>query len=235
MRALVVEDEARLREGLRDQLVKQGFTVDVAADGEEGLFAGKEYPLDIAIIDLGLPKLSGLDLIRKPCAAAGKKFPILILTARDRWQDKVEGLQAGADDYVAKPYHFEEVLARMQALLRRAGGWASPILECGPIRLDTRAQAVTLERRADRAHHFRIPHPRAHDAARRRRDLEDRAHRAPVRPGLRARQQRHRSVHRPPAPQARSRRNAAARSKPCADAATASLDRSQRDGAHPGA
>ena len=125
MRALVVEDEAALREGLRDQLVKQGFTVDVAADGEEGLFAGKEYPLDIAVIDLGLPKLSGLDLIRS-LRKAGKTFPILILTARDRWQDKVEGLQAGADDYVAKPYHFEEVLARMQALLRRAGGWASP-------------------------------------------------------------------------------------------------------------
>jgi len=143
MRALVVEDEAALREGLRAQLVEQGFTVDVAADGNEGLFAGSEYPLDIAVIDLGLPKLSGLDLIRA-LRKAGKKFPILILTARDRWQDKVEGLQAGADDYVAKPYHFEEVLARVQALLRRAGGWASPILECGPIRLDTRAQVVTL-------------------------------------------------------------------------------------------
>jgi two-component system, OmpR family, response regulator PhoP len=143
MRALVVEDEAALREGLRAQLVEQGFTVDVAADGNEGLFAGTEYPLDIAVIDLGLPKLSGLDLIRA-LRKAGKKFPILILTARDRWQDKVEGLQAGADDYVSKPYHFEEVLARVQALLRRAGGWASPILECGSIRLDTRAQVVTL-------------------------------------------------------------------------------------------
>src|SRR3954465_8947183 len=143
MRALVVEDETALREGLRDQLAKQGFTVDGAAAGEEGLFAGSEYPLDIAVIDLGLPKLPGLELIRK-LRAAGKKFPILILTARDRWQDKVEGLQAGADDYVAKPYHFEEVLARMQALLRRAGGWASPILECGPIKLDTRSQTVSL-------------------------------------------------------------------------------------------
>src|SRR3954465_14173712 len=143
MRALVVEDEAALREGLRDQLVKQGFTVDVAADGEEGLFAGSEYPLDIAVIDLGLPKLSGLELIRK-LRTAGKSFPILILTARDRWQDKVEGLQAGADDYVAKPYHFGDALARIPARLRRAVGRASPILECGPIRLDTRAQAVTL-------------------------------------------------------------------------------------------
>jgi two-component system response regulator PhoP len=143
MRALVVEDEAALREGLRDQLVKQGFTVDLAADGEEGLFAGNEYPLDIAVVDLGLPKISGLELIRK-LRAAGKKFPILILTARDRWQDKVEGLQAGADDYVAKPFHFEEVLARVQALLRRSGGWASPELACGAVSLDTRAQTVKV-------------------------------------------------------------------------------------------
>src|SRR4030095_3719329 len=143
MRALVVEDEAALREGLRDQLLKQGFTVDIASDGEEGLFAGSEYPLDIAVVDLGLPKIPGLELIRK-LRAAGKKFPILILTARDRWQDKVEGLQAGADDYVAKPFHFEEVHARVQALMRRAGGWASPVLVCGPIVLDTRKQTVTV-------------------------------------------------------------------------------------------
>src|SRR6187402_521241 len=143
MRALVVEDETTLREGLRAQLVEQGFTVDVAADGNEGLFAGSEYPLDIAVIDLGLPKLSGLDLIRA-LRKAGKKFPILILTARDRWQDKVEGLQAGADDYVAKPFHFEEVLARVQALLRRSGGWASPELACGAVSLDTRAQTVKV-------------------------------------------------------------------------------------------
>ena len=126
MRALVVEDEAALREGLRDQLVKQGFTVDVAADGEEGLFAGNEYPLDIAVIDLGLPKIPGLELIKK-LRTAGKTFPILILTARDRWQDKVEGLEAGADDYVSKPFHYEEVHARLQALLRRAGGWAKAL------------------------------------------------------------------------------------------------------------
>jgi two-component system response regulator PhoP len=146
MRALVVEDETSLREGLRDQLVKQGFTVDIAADGEEGLFAGSEYPLDIAVIDLGLPKIPGLDLIRK-LRAAGKSFPILILTARDRWQDKVEGLQAGADDYLAKPFHFEELLARMQALLRRSGGWAQPVLRCGAVALDPRTQEVTVNSR----------------------------------------------------------------------------------------
>src|SRR6202044_185224 len=121
-----------------------GFTVDVAQDGEEGVFAGLEYPLDVAIIDLGLPKLAGLEVIRR-LRAAGKAFPILILTARDNWQDKVEGLQAGADDYVAKPFHFEEVLARLQALLRRAGGWASPELKCGPVALDTRAQTGRVD------------------------------------------------------------------------------------------
>ncbi|MEP7247499.1 MAG: response regulator transcription factor [Gammaproteobacteria bacterium] len=143
MRILVVEDEATIREGLKTQLVTAGFTVDVAADGEDGLFAGLEYPLDVAIVDLGLPKLSGLEVIRR--LRAGKRtFPILVLTARDRWQDKVEGLEAGADDYVTKPFHFEEVLARVQALMRRAGGWATPELVCGPIVLDTRKQTVTV-------------------------------------------------------------------------------------------
>jgi two-component system response regulator PhoP len=144
MRVLVVEDEAALRETLKARLTEAGFTVDVAQDGEEGLFAGREYPLDVAIIDLGLPKLTGLDVIRR-LRAAGKAFPILILTARDNWQDKVTGLQAGADDYVAKPFHFEEVLARLQALLRRSGGWASPELKCGAVMLDTRAQTVQVD------------------------------------------------------------------------------------------
>lgn len=144
MRALVIEDEAALRDGLREGLTKAGFTVDVAADGEEGLFAGLEYPIDVAVVDLGLPKLPGLEVIRR-WRARDRRFPILILTARDRWQDKVEGLDAGADDYVAKPFHFEEVLARLQALLRRSGGWASASLSCGPVTLDTRAQTVTVE------------------------------------------------------------------------------------------
>ena len=103
MRALVVEDETQLRESLQQRLTEQGYTVDVAPDGEEGLFAGRELPIDVAVIDLGLPKLAGLDLIRK-LRAEKKSFPILILTARDRWQDKVEGLQCGADDYLAKPF-----------------------------------------------------------------------------------------------------------------------------------
>src|SRR5689334_22580664 len=121
MRVLVVEDEPQLRDMLHVQLGKAGFTVHVPADGNEWLYSGLELPLDLGIIDLGLPGISGLDLIRK-LRAQHKAFPILILTARDRWQDKVAGLEAGADDYVTKPFHFEEVLARVQALLRRSGG-----------------------------------------------------------------------------------------------------------------
>jgi len=143
MHLLLIEDEVLLRENLAEQLRASGFTVDTAPDGEEGLYQGKEFTFDLAIVDLGLPKLSGLEVIKR-LRAAGKKFPILILTARDRWQDKVEGLQAGADDYVAKPFHFEELLARVQALLRRSGGWAQPVLRCGPIALDQRSQQVTV-------------------------------------------------------------------------------------------
>jgi len=143
MRLLLVEDDQALRESLAGQLKSSGFNVDVAADGEEGLYFATEYPLDLAIIDLGLPKIPGLEIIKRT-RAAGRSYPILILTARDRWQDKVEGLQAGADDYVAKPFHFEELMARVQALLRRAGGWAQPVLRCGPVALDTRTQEVTV-------------------------------------------------------------------------------------------
>jgi two-component system response regulator PhoP len=143
MRILIVEDEAAIREGLVKSLKDAGFTVDAATDGEEGLFSALELPLDVAIVDLGLPKLPGLELIRR-VRAQGKSFPILILTARDRWEEKVEGLQSGADDYVAKPFHFEEVLARVQALIRRAGGWSTPELVCGPIALDTRSQTVKV-------------------------------------------------------------------------------------------
>lgn len=143
MRILLVEDEAPLRETLAARLKREGFAVDTAADGEEALFHGREVPFDVAVIDLGLPKLSGMDVVRG-LRAAGQKYPILILTARSSWQDKVEGLKSGADDYLVKPFHVEELLARINALLRRAAGWSKPTLDCGPMRLDLSAQTVTV-------------------------------------------------------------------------------------------
>jgi len=121
MRLLVIEDDDTLRETLAQKLGDAGFAVEQAADGKEGLYFAEEYPIDLAIIDLGLPEISGLEIIRR-VRAAGKTYPILILTARDRWEDKVDGLSAGADDYVVKPFHFEEVSARVNALLRRIIG-----------------------------------------------------------------------------------------------------------------
>jgi two-component system, OmpR family, response regulator PhoP len=146
MRILLVEDEAPLRETLAARLKRDGFAVDAAQDGEEGLYLGREVPFDLAIIDLGLPKLSGMDLV-KALREHGQRYPILILTARGSWQDKVEGLKHGADDYLVKPFHVEELLARINALVRRASGWSKPVLACGPIKLDTTAQTVTVEGR----------------------------------------------------------------------------------------
>ena len=143
MRILVVEDEAQLRAQLEAQLRKVGYAVDSAADGESGFYLGRENPFDLAVVDLGLPKLSGIEVIRR-WRAGGRGFPILILTARDRWQDKVEGLNAGADDYLTKPFQAEELHARINALLRRAAGVAQALLRCGPIALDTGARTVQL-------------------------------------------------------------------------------------------
>ena len=143
MHILIVEDESRLREDLRDRLRKNGYVVEVAADGEEGLYYGQEYPLDLAVIDIGLPKMSGLELIRR-FRSNGRHFPILVLTARRSWQDKVQGLETGADDYLVKPFRFEELQARLNALVRRASGWSKPVIECGSISLDTARQALTV-------------------------------------------------------------------------------------------
>jgi len=143
MRILMIEDETALLERVTQQLREQGYAVDSAADGRTGLYLGQEYPLDAAVVDLGLPDLSGIEVIRR-WRAAGRKFPVLILTARGRWQDKVEGLEAGADDYLVKPFYTEELLARLRALIRRTGGWTQAVLQCGPIALDTGAQQVTL-------------------------------------------------------------------------------------------
>ncbi len=147
MRILLVEDEERLRSHLEEQLGTRGCAVDAAADGEAGVYLGQENPYDVAIIDLGLPKLPGIDLIRA-LRDASRTFPILILTAHGRWQEKVLGLEAGADDYLVKPFHFEELMARINALVRRAAGWSQPIIEIGDIRLDTTRQTVTIHDQA---------------------------------------------------------------------------------------
>jgi two-component system, OmpR family, response regulator PhoP len=143
MRILVVEDEPNLRNQLKSRLNESGYVVDVAEDGEEGLYFGREYEYDAAVIDLGLPKLDGMALIAQ-LRAEDRAFPVLVLTARGNWQDKVEGLEAGADDYLTKPFQPEELLARLNALLRRAGGYASPILEQGELTVDTSRKEVRV-------------------------------------------------------------------------------------------
>lgn len=141
MRVLIIEDEASLQAQLRAGLESQGYRVDSTGDGKDGLYLATEYPFDAAIVDLGLPGLSGIEIIRA-LRQQGKTLPVLILTARGRWQDKVEGLEAGADDYLAKPFQMEELLARLKALLRRASGSVDHILRGGPITLDITAQKV---------------------------------------------------------------------------------------------
>ena len=141
MRILIVEDESNLREQLAIKFRENGYAIDESKDGEDGLYYGMEYPIDLAVIDLGLPNMSGIELIEK-LRNQGKTYPIIILTARSRWQEKVEGLEAGADDYLTKPFHFEELQARVSALIRRSAGHASPTIENGNIKLDTRTQDV---------------------------------------------------------------------------------------------
>lgn len=144
MRLLLIEDEAPLRESLATQLRMSGYAVDDAGDGRDGLYLGTEVDYDLAVIDLGLPGLDGLELIRQ-LRQAGRRFPILVLTARGRWQDKVEGLEAGGDDYLVKPFHPEELKARLNALARRAAGFTSPVLDFGRLRIDMAAQKVQVD------------------------------------------------------------------------------------------
>ncbi|MFM1895254.1 MAG: hypothetical protein RLZZ385_328 [Pseudomonadota bacterium] len=146
MKLLVVEDEDLLRQQLKQGLIAEGYVVDDAADGQAGLYYASEFDYDAAIIDLGLPKLDGISLI-KQVRAAGRNYPILVLTARGDWQDKVAGLDAGADDYVVKPFQREEILARLNALMRRAAGFSKPNLEFGPLRLDLSGKRLTLNER----------------------------------------------------------------------------------------
>lgn len=144
MKLLVVEDEALLRHHLYTRLGEQGHMVDAVPDAEEALYRAAEYNHDLAVVDLGLPGISGLDLIRQ-LRSQGKTFPILILTARGSWQDKVEGLAAGADDYVVKPFQFEELEARLNALLRRSSGFVQATIEAGPLSLDINRKQAQLD------------------------------------------------------------------------------------------
>lgn len=143
MRVLIVEDESALAAQLASALRSAGFAVDAAKDGEEGLYFGEEFDYDAAVIDLGLPRLDGMSLIRK-LRGAERNMPVLILTARGNWQDKVKGLEAGADDYLTKPFQMEELLARLNALIRRAAGYSSPVLEHGDLKLDTAKKEVRV-------------------------------------------------------------------------------------------
>jgi two-component system, OmpR family, response regulator PhoP len=144
MRLLLIEDEAALRATLKRQLEADGYRVDVAADGQEGLYFAQEYPFDLVIVDLGLPKLGGLAIVQK-LRGEGRSTPILILTARSTWQDKVVGLEAGADDYLVKPFEYPELAARVKALLRRSMKATTDVLALGPLAIDFSAQAVRLD------------------------------------------------------------------------------------------
>lgn len=144
MRLLIVEDDDDLNRQLVAALSEAGYAVDSARDGEEGHFLGDTEPYDAVILDLGLPVMDGVTVLEN-WRRDGKDMPVLILTARDRWSDKVSGIDAGADDYVSKPFHMEEILARVRALLRRSAGHASSELTCGPLQLDTRSARVTLD------------------------------------------------------------------------------------------
>ncbi len=157
MRLLVVEDDPDLNRQLCTALTDAGYAVDKAFDGEEGHYLGDSEPYDAVVLDLGLPKMDGISVLES-WRRNGKDTPVLILTARDRWSEKVQGFDAGADDYVAKPFHMEEVLARIRALLRRATGHASSELSCGPVRLDTRTSRVTVDGNPIRltSHEYRL-------------------------------------------------------------------------------
>ena len=144
MRVLVVEDDRNLNAQLGQALSEAGYVVDTAFDGEEGHFLGDTEPYDAVILDIGLPQMDGLSVLER-WRREGRVMPVLLLTARDRWSDKVQGIDAGADDYVAKPFHIEEVLARVRALVRRAAGHSSNTLVCGPLRLDLKATRVTVD------------------------------------------------------------------------------------------
>ncbi|HWJ88091.1 MAG TPA: response regulator transcription factor [Pelagibacterium sp.] len=157
MRILVVEDDESLNRQLCEALTDAGYVVDSATDGEEGHFLGDTEPYDAVVLDIGLPQMDGISVL-EAWRRENRLMPVLLLTARDRWSDKVQGIDAGADDYVAKPFHMEEVLARLRALVRRAAGHASNEITAGTVRLDTKAGRVTVDGQAIRltSHEFRL-------------------------------------------------------------------------------
>lgn len=157
MRLLLIEDDRDLNRQLERAFVDAGYVVDKAFDGEEGHFLGDTEPYDAVVLDIGLPKMDGITVLES-WRRQGRTMPVLMLTARDRWSDKVSGIDAGADDYVTKPFHVEEVLARVRALIRRAAGHAASILRCGPVELDTRNSKVTVDGNPVRltSHEFRL-------------------------------------------------------------------------------
>ena len=157
MRILVVEDDENLNRQLKETLEENGYVVDVAFDGEEGHFLGDTEPYDAVVLDIGLPQMDGLSVL-EAWRRDDKTMPVLLLTARDRWSDKVQGIDAGADDYVAKPFHMEEVLARLRALVRRAAGHASNEITAGAVRLDAKSGKVTVDGKSIRltSHEFRL-------------------------------------------------------------------------------
>lgn len=146
MRILVVEDEPTLSEQLVEGVGTAGYVVDVAHNGVDGHFMGDSQPYDAVVLDIGLPQMDGITVLKK-WRSNGRSMPVLILTARDSWHEKVAGIDAGADDYLTKPFHMEELLARLRALIRRASGHASTELVCGPLRLDTRSSRVSVDGR----------------------------------------------------------------------------------------
>ena len=167
MRLLVIEDDKDLNRQIVAALEGAGYAVDHAFDGEEGQFLGETEPYDAVVLDLGLPKVDGVSLLGA-WRRAGRKMPVIILTARDRWSDKVQGFDAGADDYVTKPFHMEELLARVRALLRRSTGHATSELICGPVRLDTRSGRVAVDGQSVKltSHEYRLLSYLMHHAGR---------------------------------------------------------------------
>lgn len=165
MRVLVVEDEPELARQIADALIEADYVVDVAHDGEEGHFLGDTEPYDVVVLDLGLPKIDGITVLER-WRRAGRDMPVLILTARDQWREKVAGFDAGADDYVTKPFQLEEILARIRALIRRASGHASPIMNFGALSIDTSAARVTVDGAAAKltGHEYKLISYMAHHA-----------------------------------------------------------------------